>query len=309
MTNVVPPRGGSDILEEGLKSRINFDDYNVNLIISRCTEDQIVDGKINILWQHLNYNEPLTKGMMNKFFTRALDAFVYVSHWQYEKFRYVYHIPVDTAYVIKNAINPIEYVSRPKDEKIRLIYTSAPFRGLDILLDAFELLNRDDIELYVYSSTIIYGSGYEQAHQSIFEPLFERAKNMKNVFYMGYASNSEIIKALQQAHIFAYPSMFEETCCLAMIEAGAAGCKMVAHNLGALAETGSEFTTFVPIRIDTSQIVEEYAKALNKEIDSYTESIPMLKNQSKFFNYFYSWDQKTIEWKKVLEKVSLSNFY
>lgn len=304
MTNIIPPRGGSDIMEEGLRKRINFDDYNAHLILSRCTEDQIVDGKINILWQHLNYNEPLTQGMTNKFFTRAIDAFVYVSHWQHEKFRYVYHIPVDNAYVIKNAIDPIEYIPRSKAEKIRLIYTSAPFRGLNILLDAFDLLKRDDIELHVYSSTIVYGSGYDAHHGATYAPLFERAANTPGVIYHGYAPNSEIIKALQQAHIFAYPSMFEETCCLAMIEAGAAGCKLISHNLGALAETGSEFATLVPIRINEKHIVEEYAKALNTSIDEYWDSQPLLKRQSEFFNHFYSWDKKVQQWNDVLKKIN-----
>jgi glycosyltransferase involved in cell wall biosynthesis len=306
--SMIPPRGGSDILEIGLRKRINFDEYDVNLILSRCTEDQIVDGKKNIVWQHLNYNEPLTQGMTNKFFTRAVDAWVYVSHWQHEKFRYVYHIPVDNAFVIKNAIDPIEYIERPKGEKIRLIYTSAPFRGLNILLDAFELLNRDDIELDVYSSTIVYGSGYDAAHRKTYEPLFERARNMKNVNYMGYAPNEEIIKALQRSHIFAYPSMFEETCCLAMIEAGAAGCKLVAHNLGALAETGSEFANLVPIRIDAKKIAQEYAKALNIEIENYWNLAPMLKQQSNFFNTFYSWDIVIKKWILLLQDFCSSNF-
>jgi UDP-glucose:(glucosyl)LPS alpha-1,2-glucosyltransferase len=303
MSLVIPPRGGSDIMEAGLRKRINFDDYNVNLILSRCTEDQIVDGKKNIVWQHLNYNEPLTQGMMNKFFTRAIDAWVYVSHWQHEKFRYVYHIPVDNAFVIKNAIEPIEYIERQKGEKIRLIYTSAPFRGLNILLDAFELLNRDDVELDVYSSTIVYGSGYDAAHGKTYEPLFERARNMKNVNYMGYAPNEEIIKALQRSHIFAYPSMFEETCCLAMIEAGAAGCKLVAQNLGALAETGAEFATLVPIRIDHSRIAETYATALDLAIDSYAEEKSMLMKQSAYFNYFYSWDNVLKDWHRLIKLI------
>lgn len=303
MSDRIPPRGGSDIMENGLRSRINLDDYGVHLIMSRCTEDQIVDGKINVLWQHLNYNEPLTQGMQNKFFTRAIDAFVYVSHWQYEKFRYVYHIPVSNAHVIKNAIEPIEYIPRRKDEKFRLIYTSAPFRGLDILLDSFELLDRDDTELHIYSSTIVYGSDYEKAHSHEYRNLFERAQNMKNVIYHGYAPNAQVIDALKHSHIFAYPSTFEETCCLAMIEAGAAGCKLVGHNLGALAETGSEFATLVPIRNDTKQIAEEYAKALNKEIDSYWQHVDLLKWQSDFYNNFYSWDRRKTEWENLFSSL------
>ena len=120
LDKIIPPKGGTDIMFDGLRKHVDIDSYNVNIINSRCTEDQINSDKINILWQHLNYNEPLTQGMMNKFFTRAIDAFVYISHWQHEKFRYVYHIPVDNAYVIKNAIEPIEYIERPKGEKIKL---------------------------------------------------------------------------------------------------------------------------------------------------------------------------------------------
>lgn len=303
MTDAIPPRGGSDIMEEGLQKRLNLDDYNVHLILSRCTEEQVVNGKTNILWQHLNYNEPLTQGMTNKFFTRAIDAYVYVSHWQHEKFRYVYHIPVDNAYVIKNAIEPIEFVPRKKGEKIRLIYTSAPFRGLDILLDAFDLLKRDDIELHVYSSTIVYGSGYHAAHGPKYAPLFERASNTPGIVYHGYAPNDEVVKALQQAHIFAYPSMFEETCCLAMIEAGAAGCRLIGQNLGALAETGAEYATLVPIRIDKKQIVEKYANALNEAIDTYWDSQEMLAKQSDYFNTFYSWDRIIKQWKTMLDTV------
>lgn len=297
----IPPRGGSDIMEAGLKKRLNLDEYNAHVILSRCTEDQIADGKLNIMWQHLNYNEPLTNGMTNKFFTRAMDAFVYVSHWQHEKFRYVYHAPVENAFVIKNAIEPIEYIKRDKNEKIKLIYTSAPYRGLEVLLDSFELLNRDDVELEVYSSTIVYGSDYDFHFRKQFEPLFERAANTNGVNFHGYAPNSEIIKALQDSHIFAYPSVFEETCCLAMIEAGAAGCSLVAHNLGALPETGTEYATFVPIKIDKKSIAETYAKALNLEIDTFWDKEVKRIKQSEYFNTFYSWDSAIDKWHSMLK--------
>lgn len=300
----VPPRGGSDIMEEGLRKRINFDDYGINLIVSRCQEELVDLDKKNIIWQHLNYNEPLTHGMLNKFFLRSIDAFVYVSHWQYEKFRYVYSVPTENVYIIKNAIEPIEFIKRPKGEKIRLIYTSAPFRGLDVLLDAFEILNRDDVELDIYSSTIVYGTDYDNAHFSNYKTLFERASNMSGVNYHGYATNAKIIRALQSAHIFTYPSVFEETCCLAMIEAGAAGCSIVSHNLGAIYETASEWGRLLPVRTDHRQMAFEFARQLNIEIDNYWNSEDMLKMQSEFFNKFYNWDSKIKEWNSLLIKIS-----
>lgn len=291
-------------MEEGLRRRINFDDYGVNLILSRCTEDHINLDKKNVLWQHLNYNEPLTQGMMNKFFVRSIDAFVYVSHWHYEKFRYVYSVPTENVYVIKNAIEPIEFIERPKGEKYKLIYTSAPFRGLELLLDSFELLGRDDVELDVYSSTIMYGTDYDKAHGDTYADLFDRARSMKNVNYHGYAENDEIIKALQSAHIFAYPSLFEETCCLAMIEAGAAGCSIVSHNLGAIYETAAEFGTLLPVRIDNELMAKHFSDALNETINGYANNIDALKAQSDYFNKYYSWDQNIHKWAKLLQDIS-----
>lgn len=304
MSDWIPPRGGSDIMEQGLRKRINFDDYDINLILSRCVEEQVDLDKKNILWQHLNYNEPLTQGMFNKFFVRSIDAFVYVSHWQYEKFRYVFSCPTENVYIIKNAIDPIEFVERPKGEKIRLIYTSAPFRGLKILLDAFEMLDRDDVELDVYSSTIVYGSDYHKAHGLEYKNLFDRAESMKGVNYHGYASNTEIITALQQAHIFAYPSVFEETCCLSMIEAGAAGCSIVSHNLGAIYETAAEFGNLLPIRVDETLMVKHFADALREEINNYYNNIDKLKIQSDYFNRHYSWETIEKQWQNLLSGIA-----
>lgn len=290
-------------MEEGLRRRINFDDHEANLIVSRCLEELVDLDKKNIIWQHLNYNEPLTQGMFNKFFIRSIDAFVYVSHWQYEKYRYIFKCPTDNVYVIKNAINPIEFIDRPKSEKIRLIYTSAPYRGLELLLDAFEILNRDDVELDVYSSTIIYGSDFNNEYYNKYKNLFDKARSLKNVNYHGYVTNDQIINALQQSHIFAYPSIFEETCCLSLIEAGAAGCSIVSHNLGAIYETVSEYGLLLPVRIDNRQMILSFADALNHSINDYKNKKDLLKKQSDYFNYFYSWDKAVEKWNKVIEFV------
>jgi glycosyltransferase involved in cell wall biosynthesis len=293
----VAPQGGSDIMLDGLRKHVEVPE-DVNIIMSVCDEKMIKSGMKNIVWQHLSYDQEFTQGLKDKYFLRQVDTFVYISHWQHEKFRYMHHIPLHNSVVIKNAIEPIEFIERPKGEKKKLIYTSAPFRGLDILLDSFALLNRDDIELDVYSSTIMYGSDYAQYTGNQYDPIFDRARSLKGVNYKGYASNDEVKKALQSSDIFAYPSIFEETCCLAMVEAGAAGCQMVTTNIGALAETGSEFATLVPIQASREEIVSSYAQALNDAIDN-PKSLDTLKLQSDFYNANYSWDNRKKDWEKL----------
>jgi glycosyltransferase involved in cell wall biosynthesis len=305
--DMAPAKGGTEILKEGLYKHTNIEQYDdINLLL--CTPDygKIRFTKKNVLWQHLSYSDESLAPMKDQSFMKSIQASVYVSNWQIEKFRYLFQIPVENSYVIKNAIEPIEFIEKPKDGKLKLIYTSTPFRGLNVLLDTFELLNRDDIELDVYSSTAVYGTGYQNHHAGIWDDLFDRAKNMKGVNYMGYAPNEDIHKAVQQAHIFAYPSIFEETCCLAMVEAGAAGCDLVTTNLGALYETGSEYAKMIPIKATEQDLVNTYAKALNEAIDGYWDKSnqEQLKEQSDFYNKFYSWERRAKEWNRFFEEVT-----
>lgn len=307
LDNSIPPRGGSELLKESMIKHTDFNKYdNLNLILSTPDYSKIKYLSKNILWQHLSYSDQSLALMADDEFMKIIDATVYVSHWQLEKFRYLYQVPLENAHVIRNATEPIEFKKRSKGNKIKLIYTSAPFRGLDILLDVMDLLNRDDIELDVYSSLSLYGSAYEQYYSNQFEELFDRVKNSKNVNYMGYAENKDIHKALQEAHIFAYPSTFEETACLSMIEAGAAGCNLVTTDIGALPETGGAYVKMSLIKSMSVQVVNSYAKNLSHAIDNYwtNENQELIREQSDYFNKYYNWERRAKEWNRLFEILS-----
>lgn len=305
----IMPRGGSDLVLEGLERNIDLDKYNINIIQSRCMSQYVEDDKINVLWQHINVQQPYVQGIKDKFFRRMIDAFVYVSHWQQEKYRFVHQIPLENAYVIKNAIDPIEYIPRVKSDKLKIIFNAAPDRGLNVMLDAFALLNRDDIELDVYSSNEIYGSDFVEYVGTQYDHMFEAAKNMNNVNYFGYATNKEIRSALQSSNIWAYPCIVEETSCLSMIEAASAGCRMIVTNVGALPETGSEFAVYSVIQPEYEDLVKRFAKDLNDTIDTYwSDSVQNnLKIQSDFYNSNYSWENRIVEWEKLFESLQPIN--
>ena len=216
------PKGGTELLYKTLIEKLGKDELQgINLFTFALAEELLKSGQINIFWNHLSYDQPNIQEYLNKELVNKVQYFVYVSNWQYEKYRYHFQIPENRSLVIKNAIKPIELKQKPN--KIRLIYTSTPWRGLEILLDAFSLLGRDDVELDIYSSTIIYGTIFYDQNEKNYNSLFQRAKSMKNVNYHGYASNEDIREALLRAHVFAYPCTFEETSCLSAIEAGMAG--------------------------------------------------------------------------------------
>jgi glycosyltransferase involved in cell wall biosynthesis len=306
------PKGGTEILKEQLIAQLPEQSIDgINLIGSICHPSLVKEDKINILWQHLNYDQPNVKLMQDRKFVDSIDYFIYVSHWQYNRFREVYKIPEYKSFVIKNATHAFEPVKKESlmitSDKIKLLYTSTPWRGLIILLKAIEILNktRDDFEVDIYSSTKIYGSTFDENEKDKFTDLFDKCKNTKNVNYHGYTFNGEIRRAVEKAHIYAYPSIFEETSCLAIIEAMAAGCHVVTTNYGALPETCGEFATMIEFDSSGQNLIERYAETLNSVIDNYKNNLYKddLEMQIKYYNKNYSWETRIQEWINFLNYV------
>ena len=302
------PKGGTEILKEQLISQLDSESIEgINLIGSICHPQLIQKDKINVVWQHLSYDQPNVQYMRDRKFVDSVDYFVYVSHWQYNKFREHYQIPEYKSFIIKNATYEFEEINRNKGGRIRLAYTSTPWRGLAILIKAIDILNktRDDFEVDIFSSTKIYGDAFEESEKGKFDALFEKCKNTKNVNYHGYGLNVQIRELLKDTHIYAYPSIFEETSCLAAIEAMSAGCHVVTTNYGALPETCGEFATMIEFDSSVNNLIERYAQTLNSVIDNYKNNLYKddLEMQTKYYKKYYSWNTRIQEWKNFLNYV------
>ena len=302
------PKGGTEILKEQLIAQLPEESLDgINLIGSICHPSLVKEDKINILWQHLSYDQPNVRLMQDRKFVDSIDYFIYVSHWQYNKFREIYKIPEYKSFVIKNATHAFDTVEKQKDNKIKLLYTSTPWRGLAVLIKSIEILNktREDFEVDIYSSTKIYGSKFDENEKDKFEALFDKCKNTPNVNYLGYADNDSVRAAVQKAHIYTYPSIFEETSCLAVIEAMSAGCHVVTTNYGALPETCGEFATMIEFDSSGQNLIERYAETLNSVIDNYKNNLYKddLEMQIKYYNKNYSWETRIQEWKNFLNYV------
>ena len=163
----------------------------------------------------------------------------------------------------------------------------------------------ENVELNVCSSTIIYGKKFDNQLGKKYENIFNECKNTKNVNYFGYLENKKVIDLLKKTHIFAHPSIWPETSCIAAIEAMAAGCEVVSTNLGALYETCSPFGTFVGFDRNWDNLEKRYGKVLLKSIKNYwsSENQNKLKMQSEAINATYSWDVRSIEWKNFFNEI------
>lgn len=280
---MLKPQGGTELLVANLRKRVDLS--GINLIVSACLP--LHHSLPNIMWQHLNTDENAVQGLNDAEYVRGLDAIVFVSDWQRQKYLRVFNLPPEKCHVIRNAIEPIPVHKKPS--KIRLIYTSTPWRGLDRLISAYKQLNRQDVELHVYSGTKIYGQAFHDQSGAQFQPLYDALKTLPNCTHYDLATNAEVRQALQSAHILAYPNTWEETSCLSAIEALAAGCKVVTTRNGALTETCGDWADYAT--------VEDFAAALNKAIDEYSYNL----DQVEYYNTAYGWDTRAKEWEAFLD--------
>jgi len=300
------PRGATELQMEMLHKHVPKELLDqVQICTSIPGKVPIDPNKVNILWQKNSYDQPnLQEFFGNKERHKEYDWYVFNSHWNYEKFRYFFDIPSDRSVVIKNGIDsfPKRKVYK-KGEPIKLIHHCTPWRGLNVLLRAMQEIDDPNITLDVYSSTQVYGDAFKKVNDEQFKPLYEQAKQLPNVNYIGYETNEYIKANINKYDMFVYPSVFEETFCVSALEALAAGVHVITNNYGALYETCAEWPTYVNytdnyerMAIDTSWAIKMAAKYLHED---YIQD--HLEEQQKFYKRFYNWDKKGFEWKSFLQ--------
>ena len=106
---MIQSKGSTEILYENLVQKLDKNDLlGINLILNNLSQEILKSDQINIFWNYHSPNQPSIQAYQNKELLKQIQYFVYVSNWQYEKYRYHFQIPENRSLVIKNAIQPIE---------------------------------------------------------------------------------------------------------------------------------------------------------------------------------------------------------
>jgi len=302
------PYGGTEIQVEYLHKYVSKELLNkVQITTSIPEKTPLLIDKTNILWVHNSYDQPnVMPWFQNKLNHGKYDWYVFNSHWTYEKFRYFFSVPTELCLVIKNGFDDdliLKTDFKPKD-KIKLIYTSTPWRGLDVLLNAMAQIKTDKVELGVYSSTQIYGDHFKDNNDKQFIELYDKAKSMKNVNYKGYLNHKELMKILHTYDVYIHPSIFEETFCVAAMESLACGLVAVTTDLGALYETCAEFPIYVPHQNNRKLLASQFAAVIDKlsvmmnDVDE-----TKMKFQQQYYRQFYHWNVIKNHWENFLNGI------
>lgn len=296
-------RGGTEMMRDRLLNTVPKELLKDVAIHFSRPREMYSDVK-NIFYAHDLALDPENKILENGGWQK-FSKFVFVSYWQRDQYILVYKIPYSKCTVIENAVE-LEYkhVEKPTDE-IRFIYHTTPHRGLELLYPVFEGLAKDfdNIHLDVYSSFKVYGW---ESRDEPYKPLFEKLSSHPKITYHGSKSNEEVLEALQKAHIFLYPNIWQETSCIAMIEAIKSSCMVIHPNYAALPETSNGATVMYDYHENPS-VHANICYQVTRQI------LEVQKNNSNFINRFTADPSMNLrinsigafatKWKNALERL------
>jgi len=302
-------QGGTELTTRALFNRLTREELEgVQIISSRVRE--LHDDKIKIYHLHDLAMDPECKHLKEKDSRARFDKLVFSSNWQYQHYRDFLGVPYSAqSCVIETGIDPIPFdpVEKNKKDTIRLIYTSTPHRGLEILVPVFMSLCKkyDNIELDVYSSFGIYGPKWEQ-RDAQFESLFKACRDHPKINYYGWQPNEVVREAYQKAHIFAYPCIWPETSCRSLIEAMSAGCVAVHPNFSALTDTSAGLTVqYDGDHTDPNMHANIFAHNLMYTIENVmnNDMTNMLGFIKAYTDNRFGWDKISLRWKALINSL------
>jgi glycosyltransferase involved in cell wall biosynthesis len=292
--------GGTEYMGRGFQKYIVKDmpklDNYLCLIAPGDTpsfEEIYASEKPIIFWMHntsYQFGDSEKRFLSDYRFTSKLKYLIVISEFQKKETINETAIPEEKIYVIPNAIEPLTYYPNKfkNVEKVKLIHTSSPDRGFDILINSLPLI-KEDFSLEIYNR---------------FNPdEFPDVKFDPRVRFYGFTPKAIVREAYELGHIHAYPSTYPETFCISQAEAMSAGMLCLTSDLGALPEVSNGLTEMYSLPKDPQEHVVLFADLLTKAINKVKSANFDPTAQIEYVNKAYSWDaikDKWLEFQKLL---------
>jgi glycosyltransferase involved in cell wall biosynthesis len=285
-----------------------------NEALGRLLKDQYRVARPIVLWIQHAHDQPAVAGLESSRERKLWSGFAFVSRWQREQFVDKFWVPEDKSRVMRNAVSPSFADLTPPEpwfgrgDAPVLFYTSTPYRGLDVLLDALPAIRAavPDTGLRVFSGfAASYGTRLED---DPYRALYERCTATHGVDYVGPIAQPDLAREISHAAALAYPSTFAETSCIAVLEAMAAGATIVTTRLGALEETTNGFAKLIDYRSDRARLAKDFAGAtiesLNESRRDPAAALARHDAQIAYIRQNYTWPARALEWQSWLTEIA-----
>jgi glycosyltransferase involved in cell wall biosynthesis len=284
-----------------------------NEALGRTLRDAYRVTKPLVLWIGHAHDQPAIKDLESSRERKIWAGFAFVSQWQLEQFADAFWVPADKSRVMRNAVSPAFEKLAPaepwflRNDPPVLVYTSQPYRGLDVLLDAFPT-----IRAAIPGTRLRVFSGFAATYQTApdddpYKRLYERCVAMEGVDYIGPIAQTMLADEISKSAALAYPCTFMETSCIAALEAMAAGLIVLTTRTAALPETTAGYACLAEYRDDRAKLAADFSAmavdALNAQRHDPANALAKREAQIAYVREHYTWEKRALEWQSWLSEI------
>ncbi len=268
------------------------------------------NARVKVLWLHdvagIRYYTEALPGL-----DRFIHRYFLISSWQQKGFTDVFDFDRRKLYLTRNGVDLSLFEATPPRNRNKLVYINTPFRGLDVLIKLFPVLQRavPDVELHLYTGMSLYGEQFTEWEKQL-QGLYAHARKMPSVYLNEPLPKAGLARELLTAGLSLYPSHFEECCSIASLETQAAGVPMVTSDLAGLKDTIVHGENGILIPIDDPELKsrsQQYqvnflnqAVRLIRDEDAWSR---LSENASRNIAENYSWSLIASEWEAEFTKL------
>lgn len=122
------------------------------------------------------------------------------------------------------------------EEEKSLVYASAPFKGLPLLLKLWKEIRErvPDVKLKIVGDMGLYQASQQNFH---FQELWDVIDKDPRIERIKTTTNAEVMEILSKSTLMCYPNIFKETFCAVAMESISVNTPVITSCLGALPET------------------------------------------------------------------------
>lgn len=200
-----------------------------------------LNAKKTYFWTGDGPDQFVNFGFGDKRVSQKLNGLLTVSDWQAQTLCEKSGFPIEKTFYIGNGVHLPHFEGSEKRDKKRLIFTSAPYRGLDTAYRAFLELQKKipDLEFHIFAGFDLYDTTTKFSGPLVKE--FQKLKTVlatnKGCVLHGNVTQDKLAREYMKSSLLLYPNSIFETCCIVALEAQAAGCPVITSNNSALPET------------------------------------------------------------------------
>lgn len=219
-------------------------------------------------WTGDGFDQYSNFGLGDKRVAEKIDKLLLVSNWHRDTLCERSAFPIQKTAIVGNGVHEELFEGSEQRVRKRLIYTAAPYRGLQLVPQIYlELKKRHpDLELHVFAGLNIYDreQPFRGPQLAEFRKLARVLKSLPGCILHGNVVQSQLARELMKSSVLIYPNFHYETCCITAIEAQAAGCPVVASFNSALPQTVDEAGALIPGKPGSAQYINDFIEQTDR---------------------------------------------